>query len=53
MQLLTLFAIISLQTTMRDFLLSLLSLAFYHLLLADAWHQLHQSSSCVPRTTSA
>ena len=43
MQLQTLFAIISLQTTMRGFHLSLLSLAFYHLVLADAC----QSSSCV------
>ena len=51
MQLQTFFAIISLQTTMRDFFLSLLSLAFYHFLLLaegpDAWHQLCQSSSCV------
>ena len=47
MQLQTLFAIISLQTRMRDFHLSFLSAVYYFLLLTDAQHQLHQSSSNV------
>ena len=47
MQLQTLFVIISLQTTMRGFDHSFLSVYFYLLLLCDAQHQLCQSYSCV------
>jgi hypothetical protein len=55
-QLQTLFAIFSLRTTMRGFLLSSLPSTFYCLLLADARHQSRQSSSCgylVPRQHSS
>ena len=46
MQSQTFFVNFSLRTTMRGFFLSLLSFTFYRLLLADARHQLRQSSSC-------
>ena len=47
MQLQTLFVIISLQTTMRGFDHSFLSIYFDLSLLCDVRHQLRQSYSCM------